>query len=109
MSHPTKTLKLTDHVIEEVFALMYTQSWFQIVDFDNWVVGVADEAEKALEWHEQNAAKQPRFFQSYDCKSADNAKEVAEYFYNVGVHKLEETYEGNEATNRFVYVYKTFI
>lgn len=109
MSHVTKTLKLTDHVIEEVFAHLYKQSWMNILDFDNWAIGLADKPENALEWHQRNAISAPRYFTSFDCKSAENAKMVKEHFHIMGLGRLEETYDGEDSTNRFLYVYKTSI
>ncbi len=105
MGH-AKTMSPTGQIIENVLEHITVNSWLHVINWENWVFGLADDENHAKEWHKNNSRPAPRYWASFDCGDAGIAQSVLKHFRLLGVPEGEKNPE-NSGNGRILYAYKT--
>lgn len=107
MGH-AKVLSPTEQVIENILEHVTVNSWMNVVNWDNWVFGITDDADAAHQWHRNNSRPSPRYYAAFDCADNDTARKVLTHFRELGVPD-SDNYPADAGSATMVYAYKTFI
>ena len=102
MGHTTVVSPI-DTFKEEIHCHISVNSWLNIIDLNNWVIGIADDADQAEAWHNANSSPKPNYWKSWEVGSAA-AAQIKEYFHNIGLPTRDDGYTpAGEATVLYAY------
>ena len=90
----------------EIMDWVAANSWVNIINWKNWVVGTTDNPEQAESTLVEDLQQKPLYFKAFDAGSNEEASRLAEIYISQG----SETFGPDEITpGQYVYFFKTFI
>ena len=101
----TSTADLT---IEQVHQHIFDNSWMNIIHFDNWTLGWAEDAEDAKKWAKANAKTMCKYFAVFPTNGVD-VKEIIPYFSRLDINMVNGYPSAQPEAAKFIFVFKTFL